>query len=156
MRLNQSVIKIDISELIRKEGLRRGLSHKTIRTYRQCVRKFFSWCKKEPNEISKTDIKSYLDLMIGKGACGSTINVNLNALKFFYGSVLHKRLMINIWYSKTPNSLPTVLTKEEVAMLINSIINPKHKLMAKLLYSAGLRVNELVHLKPEHLDINNR
>src|SRR3989338_10606293 len=107
---------MDIPELIRKEGLRRGLSHKTRRTYRDCVRKFFNWCKKEPNEIKKADITSYLDLMIGKGACGSTINVNLNALKFFYGNVLNRRLMINIRYSKTPNSLPTVLTKEEVAM----------------------------------------
>ena len=147
---------MDVSELIRKDGLRRGLSHKTIKTYRQCVRKFFNWCRKEPHKISKVDIKSYLDKMIERGACGSTINVNLNALKFFYGNVLHKRLMINIRYSKTPKSLPIVLTKEEVAGLINSIENPKHKLMAKLLYSAGLRVNELVHLKPEHLDINNR
>ncbi|MBI1935755.1 tyrosine-type recombinase/integrase [Candidatus Woesearchaeota archaeon] len=149
------MIKMDVSELLRKEGLRRGLSHKTIKTYRQCVRKFFSWCKKEPNEIKKADIKSYLDLMIEKGACGSTINVNLSALKFFYGSVLHKRLMINIRYSKTPKALPIVLTKEEIVKLINSISNPKHKLMAKLLYSAGLRVSELVHLKPEHLEIEN-
>src|SRR3989339_1329610 len=146
---------MDIPELIRKEGLRRGLSHETIRTYRYCVRKFFNWCRKEPNEASKTDIKDYLDLMIEKGACGSTINVNLNALKFFYGNVLNRRLMINIRYSKTPKALPIVLTKEEVAMLINSISNPKHKLMAKLMYSAGLRVSELVHLKPENLDIRN-
>src|SRR3989338_2597005 len=149
------VIKMDIPELIRKDGLRIGLSHKTIKTYRQCFRKFFNWCRKKSNEVCKADIISYLDLMIEKGACGSTINVNLNALKFFYGNVLHKRLMINIRYSKTPKSLPIVLTKEEVARLINSIRNPKHKLMAKLLYSAGMRVNELVHLKPEHLEINN-
>ena len=150
-----NVIKMDIPELIRKEGLRRGLSHRTIRTYRQCVRKFFSWCRKEPNEIKKADIKSYLDLMIEKGACGNTINVNLNALKFFYGNVLNKRLIINIRYSKTPKALPIVLTKEEVAMLINSISNPKHKLMTKLMYSAGLRVSELVNLKLENLDIKN-
>jgi len=146
---------MDIPELIRKEGLRRGLSHKTIRTYRYCVRKFFNWCKKEPNKIRKTDIKDYLDLMIEKGACGNTINVNLNALRFFYCDVLNRRLMINIKYSKTPKALPLILTKEEVARLINSISNPKHKLMAKLMYSAGLRVSELVHLKPENLDIRN-
>lgn len=87
---------MDVSELIRKEGLRRGLSHQTIRTYRHCVRKFFSWCRKDPNEVNKADIKSYLDRMIEKGRCGNTINVNLNALKFFYGNILNKRLMINI------------------------------------------------------------
>jgi site-specific recombinase XerD len=146
---------MDVSELIRKEGLRRGLSHKTIKTYRHCVRKFFNWCRKEPHEIKKDDIKSYLDKMIERGACGNTINVNLNALKFFCGGILNKRLMINIRYSKTPKSLPLVLTKEEVAKLINSIKNPKHNLMAKLMYSAGLRVSELVHLKAENLDIEN-
>src|SRR3989339_361260 len=146
---------MDISELIRKEALRRGLSHKTIRTYRQCVRKFFNWCRKEPHEIKKADIKEYLDLLIEKGACGNTINVNLNALRFLYCQILNKRLMINIRFSKTPKTLPIVLTKEEVIRLIKAINNPKHKLMTKLIYSAGLRVSELVNLKAEHLDIAN-
>ena len=146
---------MDVSELIRKEGLRRGLSHKTIRTYRYCVMKFFNRCRKDPNAINKADIKSHLDLMIEKGACGNTINVNLNALKFFYCDVLNKRLMVNIRYSKTPKTLPIVLTKEEVAMLISSISNPKHRLMVKLMYSAGLRVSELVHLKAADFDIRN-
>lgn len=146
---------MDIPELIRKEGLRRGLSHKTIRTYRYCVRKFFMHCKKDPKEIKKTDIKEHLDLLIEKGACGNTINVNLNALRFLYCQILNKRLMINVRFSKTPKSLPTVLTKDEVIRLIEAIGNPKHKLMIKLIYSAGLRVNELVHLKAEHFDIAN-
>ena len=90
-----------------------------------------------------------------KAHAATQLNVNLNALKFFYGNILNKKLMINIRYSKTPKALPIVLTKEEVAMLINSISNPKHKLMAKMMYSAGLRVSELVHLKPENLDIRN-
>ncbi len=146
---------MDVPELIRKEGLRRGLSHKTIRTYRYCVRKFFMHCRKDPKEVKKTDIKEYLDNLIEKGACGNTINVNLNALKFFYCQILNKKLMINIRFSKTPKTLPLVLTKNEITRLIGAIINPKHKLMVKLMYSAGLRVNELVNLKAEHLDIAN-
>lgn len=146
---------MEVSELIRKEGLRRGLSHGTIRTYRHCARKFFNQCKKAPNEINKSDIKSYLDRMIENGACGNTINVNLCALKFLYCDILNKRLIINIKYSKTPRALPIVLTKGEVVGLINSISNPKHRLMVKLMYSAGLRVSELVHLKAENLDIEN-
>jgi integrase/recombinase XerD len=63
--------------------------------------------------------------------------------------------MLRIRFSKTPKTLPTVLTKEEVARLIQAIHNPKHRLMIKLIYSAGLRVNELVHLKPEHFDFTN-
>lgn len=146
---------MDIPELIRKEGLRRGLSHKTIKTYRQCVKKFFMQCPKDPKEIKKQDIKDYLDKMIEKGSCGNTINVNLNALKFLYGQILNKRLMLRIKFSKTPKTKPVFLSKEEVLRLIDAIKNPKHRLMVKLIYSAGLRVNELVSLKPEHFDFKN-
>jgi integrase/recombinase XerD len=146
---------MDVPELIRKEGLRRGLSHKTIKTYRQCVKQFFMKNSKDPKEIKKQDIKDYLDNIIEKGACGNTINVHLNALKFLYERILNKRLMLRIRFSKTPKTLPTVLTKEEVLRLIEATYNPKHRLMIKLIYSAGLRVNELVHLKPEHFDFAN-
>jgi len=62
--------------------------------------------------------------------------------------------MAYIRYSKTPKSLPTVLTKEEVTKLISAIENPKHGLMVKLIYSAGLRVSELVHLKAKDLELD--
>lgn len=92
--------------------------------------------------------------MIERGAGGNTINVYLNALKFFYEQVLNRKLMVHIRYSKTPKTLPTVLTKEEVTKLISAIENPKHSLMAKLIYSAGLRVSELVHLKVKDLELD--
>src|SRR3989339_360142 len=41
----------------------------------------------------------------------------------------------------------------EIKILISAIDNPKHKLMVELMYSAGLRLSELVHLKPEHIEI---
>ncbi len=143
-----------IPDLIRKEGLRRGLSHKTIKTYNHCVRRFFSKCPKQPNEVKKKDVKDFLDKLIDKGAGGNTINVYLNAIKFFYGQVLNRKLVMYIRYSKTPKSLPTVLTKEEVLILIGAIDNPKHRLMTELIYSAGLRVSELVHLKVRDLDLD--
>lgn len=145
---------MDIPELIRKIGLRRGLSIRTIKTYRQCVKLFFRQCDKDPKEVKKSDIESYLDRLIGKGSAGNTVNVYLNALKFFYNEILHKRLLLNIKFSKTPKEMPVVLTKEETKRLIDAIENPKHKLMVKLLYSAGLRVSELVNLKPENFELS--
>ena len=145
---------MDVPELIRKEGLRRGLSIRTIKTYRNCVRLFFKQCNKDPKIIKKKDIKDFLDRLIEKGSPGNTINVYLNALKFFYNEILHKRLMIRIRFSKTPKALPTILTKDEIQRLIQGINNPKYKLMIKLIYSAGFRVSELVHLKPEHFELN--
>ncbi|MEK6876224.1 MAG: tyrosine-type recombinase/integrase, partial [Nanoarchaeota archaeon] len=98
--------------------------------------------------------KDFLDRLIEKNRVGNTINVYLNALNFFYSEVLNRKLMVNIRYSKTPKTVPTVLSKEEVMRLIEAIKNPKHKLMAKLIYSAGLRVSELVHLKRKDLELD--
>ena len=143
------------SEMIRKEGLRRGFSPKTIKTYCFGVKKFFSsYRNKELKCITKKDVQDYFDCFLEKGKPGNTINVHLNAVKFFYEEVLRKRLTVNITYSKTPKRLPEFLTKEEVARLLDNISNQKHKFMITLLYATGMRVGELVSLKVKDFEFN--
>lgn len=143
------------SELIRKEALRWSFSPRTIKTYCFCVEKFLlSYRNKELKYITKKDLQEYFDRFIEKGRPGNTINVHLNAVKFFFEEVLKKRLTVNITYSKTPRRLPEFLTKEEVVRLLDSIINPKHKLMITLLYATGMRVGELVSLKVRDFEFN--
>ena len=50
--------------------------------------------------------------------------------------------------------MPVVLSKEEVAKIFSSVDNIKHKAILMLAYSAGLRVGEVVRLKPEDIDSN--
>jgi integrase/recombinase XerD len=145
---------MDIPELIKKEGLRRGLSPRTIKTYCFCVERFLKYSKKEVNKITKKDITNYLDRLLEREAAGNTINVYLNSIKFLMENILNKRLMYRIKYSKVPKTLPTVLTKEETRRLFAAIKNEKHKLMVKLMYSAGLRVSELVNLKIEDFEFS--
>ena len=143
------------SELVRKEGLRRGFSPRTIKTYCFCVEKFLSsHHNKELKGITKNDVQEYFDRFIEKGRPGNTINVHLNAVKFFFEEVLRKRLTVNIKYSKTPRRLPEFLTKEEVVRLLDSITNSKHTLMITLLYATGMRVGELVSLKVRDFEFN--
>src|SRR3989344_7259572 len=144
---------MDLIELMKKEMLRRKYSLRTIKTYRDCLNKFLLFCKKEPRKINKKDIKDYLNNLQERNKTGSTINIHLNALKFAMEEILNKNFMVRIKYSKTPKTLPTVLTKEETVKLIDSIENERHRLMIKLMYSAGLRVSELVNLKIIDLDL---
>ena len=69
---------MDIPELIRKTALRRGLSNRTIKTYRECVKRFFKTCDKNPKSVNKRDIQDFLDKLVEKDAPGNTINVYLN------------------------------------------------------------------------------
>jgi len=143
------------SELIRKEALRRGLSPRTIKTYCFCVEKFLSFYRnKELKCISKKDVQEYFDGFIEKGRPGNTINVHLNALKFFYEEVLNRKLTINIRYLKVPQRLPEFLTQEEVKLLLSNIHNRKHFLMIIVLYSSGMRVSELLNLKVKDLQLS--
>jgi integrase/recombinase XerD len=145
---------MDIIELINKEGFRRKLSVQTIKAYCFCVGKFLVFCNKDPRKITKKDVREFMEYLADKGKSGNTLNVYLNAVKFMTEGLLFKNWRLDIRYSKVPKGLPTVLTKHEVLKLINSIENQKHKLMVSLMYSAGLRVSELVNLKAGDLEFD--
>ena len=140
-------------EQLRKEGERRGLSPRTIKTYAYCVDLFLRRNKsKELKCLTKEELKEYLDRYLG---CSNTYNVNLNALKFFFEEVLHKKLTFKVRFSKTPKRLPEFLTKEEIQLLIIAIKNPKHRLMVELMYGTGVRVSELVNLRIKDFDFEH-
>lgn len=141
------------SELFIKELRRRRYSERTIITYVYCLEKFLSWCKKPINRITKKDVAAFLELKNKKGFAGNTLNVNLMAIKFYFEEILGRKMWIDIKYSKVPKELPEVLSKEEVKKLIDSTKNLKHVLIISLLYSAGLRVSELVNLKVKDLNL---
>lgn len=157
---------MDVLERMKKDMVRRRLSHRTITTYLFYVRKFLLFCDKEPRCFSKRDCRVFLERFMarelswtqktrgGDEIAGSTLNVALNSLRFMMEEVLRKSIKLNIRYSKTAMKLPVCLSKEEVLRLIEGIKNPKHKLLVSLMYGAGLRVSEVVKLKAEDLDID--
>ena len=144
---------VNIEEAIRKEGIRRKYSERTIKTYQNHIRKFLEKTHKTIDKISKRDIREYLEGLAEKELSGSTLNVNLQAIRFFFEDCLNKKMKIGLKYSRTPNKLPRVLSREETKKLLESIKNEKHKLLASFMYSAGFRVSELANLKVEDLEL---
>ena len=107
-------------------------------------------------QLNENDIRNYLEKEIKLGKSGSTINQTVNAIKFYYEIVLE---MPNRFYdierpikSKT---LPKVLNKKEVGLILKNIKNMKHLCIVSLLYSAGLRRAELLNLKIKDIDGQN-
>jgi site-specific recombinase XerD len=68
--------------------------------------------------------------------------------------MLKKKFMYEIKRPHKDKKLPVVLSKEEVAKILSSIDNIKHKAILMIIYSAGLRVGEVVKLKVEDVDSN--
>ncbi|MBS3128788.1 tyrosine-type recombinase/integrase [Candidatus Woesearchaeota archaeon] len=150
---------MDLSYLVRQEMQRRGYSERTIKTYLFCLKKFLLFMKEKEDlkTITRYDVKRYLLWLADHEKAKSTLNVHLQAVKFALEEILNKRMIfVKLPYAKVPQRLPEVLSKDEVVRLFSVIENEKHKLMIKLLYSAGLRVSELVHLRVRDLDFENK
>lgn len=129
----------------------RGFSPLTVRNYSFFVEKFVQRAGKEPTELTEDDAKAYLSELFDDKS-KNTIMLAAAALKFYYKEVLGKEFA-NVRIPKKEKKLPEVLSKEEVRNLIESADNIKSRLIISLLYSAGLRVSELVNLKIEDLNL---
>ncbi len=82
-------------------------------------------------------------------------NQVVSALRFLCESVLGQpALALRIPRPKKESRLPAVLSQDEVARMLARARNPKHRALLVLLYSAGLRVGEVVRLRPSDLDVD--
>lgn len=146
---------MNVAELIIREGLRKGLRIETIKTYRYTVEKFLRIYKKEPHQVTKDDIERHILQLIRWNRAGSTINVHVHALRFFYEKILGKRLTMNIPIMKVRKRLPEYLSQGEIQRFFAVIKNSKHKLIVMFSYGSGFRVSEIIKLKVEDIDLTS-
>jgi integrase len=82
-----------------------------------------------------------------------TVTQRLTALRFFYIKTLKKTWSIAATpYPKRAFHLPSILSREEVARLIDAALTPYHRTLLMTLYSTGVRRAELTHLKISDID----
>jgi len=138
-----------LSDLEQKLMLK-AYSINTIKTYKSEMRRFFKYFENyELKNISKDQIESYVYHLITKYKIGeSKQNCMINAIKFYYEHVLGMpREYYEIQRPKGTHSLPNVLSTDEVLKLINTPKNLKHKAILYTIYSAGLRISEVINLR---------
>lgn len=132
----------------------RGFGRRTIESYLLYNRLFLEFVGKSPKEVTNEDIRNYLEGLKDKGCASSTLNVALNALRFYYREILKRRFLFDIKGPKKSNYLPTILSKEEIQRMLAVTINPKHNFLISLMYSAGLRVSECVKIRMRDFDLD--
>ena len=141
-------------EKLQTELKLRGLSHLTIRNYSFFVDKFLQQTNKSSEELTQDDARVYLAGMF-ETKSKNTIMLAAASLKFFYQEILQKDVG-QIKVPKKERRLPEVLSKEEVKKILEVSETRKSKLIMSLLYSSGLRVSELVNLKPSEIDFEEK
>ncbi len=141
---------------LKKELALRGYSPKTEKAYISHVEKLLKFCRSEwltPNH--KTTDKFLLELCSGLKLSGSFMNQFTSSIKFYFNNCLGRpdEAMLLHRY-KIGKKLPPVLSKTEVALLLDSVINLKHKTILSVIYSSGLRISEVINLKPGDIDFD--
>lgn len=141
---------------IQKLEMRR-YSINTIRTYRSMFCDFLNYYHQHDevkiNQLEEKDIKRYIYHLVKERKVSESFqNQAINAIKFYYEQVLgRKKIFIKIDRPRKELRLPKVLSKDEVKLIISCIHNIKHKAIISLIYSAGLRLSEVINLKIEDI-----
>ncbi|MDR2730469.1 MAG: site-specific integrase [Treponema sp.] len=113
--------------------------------------------QKIPEEIHGSDVTEFLSLMEKENKyTASALNLAISSFKFFYRNILKNDEISEQHRPHHDERLPVVLSKDEIAKMLNLERNPKHRLLLMLVYSSGLRVSEVVALKKEHIDIERK
>jgi integrase/recombinase XerD len=139
-----------LEELLKKikdELKLRNYSRKTIKSYICCLSDYFRYIKNVRKNPDIILIKKYLLEKQDAGQSSRTINLYLNAIKYFYREIYKSPSPIGLKFAKTAKKIPVVLSRVEIENILDCIKNEKHRLMIALGYGAGLRVSEVIKLK---------
>ena len=146
----------EVSRIIRLKHY----SYSTERTYLQWVNRFFAYVTetagKQIDAVTAEDFRNFLShLAINRHVSASTQNQAFNAILFLFRNVLNKEVgeLDTTVRAKRGQKLPVVLSVDEVRRLFEQMSGTS-RLIAELLYGAGLRLMELARLRVQDIDFD--
>ncbi len=128
-------------------------SPKTVKIYRGALAGANEWCMEFRNRLiddaSYSDIYDYFLFMTNdKKSSNSSMRIHRFAISYYFREVLGREIDLSyVEGLKDAKKLPVVLTRNEIRRILDSINNLKHRTMLALMYSSGLRLEELVSLR---------
>jgi integrase/recombinase XerD len=143
-----------LRKMMLEELQRRNYSQHTTRYYIRTVEDFARRFNLPPDRLGPRHIREYqAELFQKRKLSAGTVTNRLAALRFFYIKTLKKAWSIaETPYPKKNHRLPTILSQEEVARLIDAAGTPFHRTLLITLYATGLRCAELTRLKVSDVD----
>jgi site-specific recombinase XerD len=137
-----------------REMARRGLAPRTRKTYLGHMTRLVRFCRKPADDIDADDFYAYLcHLANERRISRSTFNQTVAAAKVFFKDVLKRDWDLKLFAYQAPESrLPVPLNPSEVRALLSAAPNIRDRALLETAYGAGLRLGEILHLKPADID----
>lgn len=131
----------------------RRLHPKTQSSYIRHVKELSDYLGRSPHTATSEELRLYQLHLVNSGISSGSINARLTGLRFFFEVTLDDaKVLKRITRVNQPRTLPEILSVEEVTRLIECAGGPKYQAALSLSYGAGLRRNEVVHLKISDID----
>lgn len=166
--MNEKDAAARLEEYARYLSLERGLSPRTVSAYRSDIGAFFAWAqerKLDARKAQRTDLDDFLWAQRERGLKPASLFRKVESLKSYFAfETLEERLPESpaetLRTPRIPARLPKYLTKDEAARLLAAPSTAEYedirdRAMLELLYASGLRVSELVSLKPESANLQD-
>jgi integrase/recombinase XerD len=133
---------------------RRNYAKNTIYYYLKAVERFAKHFHRPPDQLNHTHLGEYQAYLLRERQLEPrTVRLHVSALRFFFVKTLKRPYILeDIPFPKVPRRLPTILTTDEVARLIDGARNLTDRTMLMVLYSTGMRNAELRHLQVRDID----
>lgn len=133
---------------------RRNYSQTTRRAYLRAVADFARYFHRPPDQLGLEHVRDYqVYLFRVRKLKPNSVAVRVAALRFLFVHVLHRPWTVaDTPYPKRPDTLPAVLSQEEVARMIDAARSPLDRVVVMALYATGLRRLELTQLKIADID----
>lgn len=143
-----------LRKLLLDELQRRNYAESTAVAYVHALRQFAGYFKRPPDQLGSDEVSRYqLYLLRDLKRSPQTVKQHLAGIRFFYIHALKRRhVWTDIRYPKVPQRLPPILSKEEVARMIDAATTLLHRTLLMTLYSTGMRRAELARLKVRDID----
>src|SRR3974377_823291 len=137
-----------------KELELRNCSQGTTRCYLRAVADFARYFHRSPDQLRPEHLREYQAyLSLERKLQAISVTHQLPALRFFFLKTLKKRWgMEETPYPKKVRRLPTILSQEEVARLINSAPTPFYRILVMTLYATGARCRAVARLQVGDID----
>jgi len=129
-------------------------SERTIDTYLGWLIRLAAYYHRSPAELDSEQVQAFLlHLSEEEQLAWSTVNQALAACRFFYEKVLYRpRFELRVPSRRKSICRAFAYSKQQVAAILAAAVNPKHHALLMCAYGAGLRVSEVVVLRPEHIE----
>ncbi|PYR46359.1 MAG: integrase [Acidobacteria bacterium] len=132
----------------------RGMAVRTRETYLAAVTGLAKFYHRLPDQISDEEVQAYLRHLIqDRHRSWNTCHIVVHGLRFLYHTTLKRdRTTFAIPSMRQPGKLPAILSRDEVERIFAHAPNLKHRTMLMTTYAAGLRLNEVLHLRVADID----